>query len=677
MLTYQWVLYGALAASKLVFITQESKAQASTTALHFVGTSAIDSTVAPGDNFYQYANKRWIERTEIPSEGYRSSLTELIPQNDSLLTNLVSQVVAGQYNHTQAGQLLYTFYRSGVDSLLSPQKSRGSLQQHLRLIQQLRTKTDLKYYLADQLELPTNRLMGLYAVDDIDTTRVVQAVLGRAGLTRPLKYYQPALMGQPAVQQAYLHFLASLWTYLGYSTLTAHQNAARVLAVETQLAAYSDSTKSTRRLRYAQLADLFPNLPWRQIFTRFNIPPGLFISVEHPRYYAGLNKLLKEIPLADWKLKLAADYVIYNMAYLGPQMARAHYNYIEKTLWGSQTPYSPQRQVMDLMTNYYDAYSLADLLGDLYARHSLSPAQKAQLYMMANRIKEVFATRTKAVDWLAPQTKQMALEKINHLSIKIGYPDTIASMQLAFSSDNYLVNYHQLFGLRRQQYLQAIGKAKDRTAWRRPPWSVASSYEPDYNGFIIAAGSLQPPFYFSGGDDALNYGAIGTLIGHELSHALDNLGKSYDVYGVKRTWWTPADSIVFNQKISPLITQYASYKVLDSIPLNGTNTVGETMADLTGLLASYEAFRQTDQYQAGKPLEGLTPTQRFILAFAQQWRASYDPKALKANVENDVHPPEYLRVNGTLSNFPAFYESFPVGPNNYLYRSESVRIKVW
>ncbi|GAB3788649.1 M13 family metallopeptidase [Spirosoma horti] len=604
-------------------------------------------------------------------------MTELIIQNDSLLSDLIRDVIAGQYNHTQAGRLLYAFYSSGVDSLLSPQNSKRSLKRHLNLIRQVRTKSDLQHYLANQLEMPSNRLMGLYAVDDVDTTRIVQAVLGQAGLNRPLKYYQLNLLGQPAVQQAYLHFLASIWTYLGYSMTTAHQNAGRVLAVEKQLAAYCDSTKSTHRLRYAQLVDLFPNLPWRQIFNRFAIPHELLISVEHPRYYAGLNKLLVSIPLADWKLKLAADFVLYNMAYLGPQMARTHYNYVQRTLWRSQTPYSPKRQVMDLMTDYYDAYSLADLLGDLYARNSLGQSDKAKIYRIANGIKAVFTARLKAIDWLAPQTKQLAIKKIQTLIVKIGYPDTLASMRLKFTKDNYLANYHQLFRLKRGQYLQAIGKAKDRTAWRRPPWSIASSYEPDYNGFIIAAGSLKPPFYFSGGEDALNYGAIGTLIGHELSHALDNLGKNYDVYGTKREWWTGDDSIRFSQKISPLIKQYNGYRVLANIPIDGTNTVGETMADLTGLLASYEAFQQTDQYRAGKPLEGLTPTQRFIVAFAQQWRASYTDKALKETVQTDVHPPESIRVNGSLSNFPPFYESFPVRSGDQLYRSESVRIKVW
>ncbi len=677
MLPHRWALCSVLTALFFAFTTHWAGAQSPSTVHHFVGLLALDSTYAPGDNLYQYANGQWIKRTVIPPEGYRSALTELISQNDSLLNVLVNDVIAGQYNHTQAGRLLCAFYSSGLDSLLSPQKSRSSLQKHLGLIRRLRTKTDLQHYLADQLELPSNRLMGLYAVDDVDTTRIVQAVLGRAGLIRPLKYYQPSSMSQLAVQQDYLHFLATLWTYLGYSTTTAQQNAARVLAVEKQLAAYSDSTISTRRLRYAQLVYLYPNLPWRRIFTRFTIPPELSISVEHPRYYDGLNKLLEVIPLRDWKLKLEADFVLYNMAYLGPQMARTHYNYVEKTLWGNQMPYNPKRQVIDLMTNYYDSYSLADILGDLYARNSLSQSDKAKLYSIANRIKVVLTARLMAVDWLAPQTRQMAIKKIHSLSIKIGYPETVASMRLAFTKDNYLDNYYRLFRLKRRKYLQAIGKAKDRTAWHRPPWSIASSYEPDYNGFIITAGSLKPPFYFPGGDDALNYGAIGTLIGHELSHALDNLGKNYDVHGVKRTWWTEADSIRFNQKISPLIRQYDDYKVLDSIPLNGATTVGETMADLTGILATYDAFRQTDQYQAGKKLEGLTPSQRFIVAFAQQWRASYSTKALKANVENDVHPPEYLRVNGTLSNFPAFYESFPVGTTSHLYRSKSVRIKVW
>lgn len=660
----------------IVFIT-DAFSQIQPHTERFLDLGNIDSTYQPGDDFYRYANGKWLTRTVIPESGYRMAMTDVMASSDSLMHNLLAAVCQGKYNYTPAGKQLYTFYQSALDSVESPINGLVTLKAGLNAIHQINTIKQLKAYLVRQLLLPSNKLIRLRPNEDDETEPLMRTEFTQAGLNMPLKNYASSTSSNEKIRAGYVTLLEKLFSYVGSDTVIVRKNVLSVLSIEEKLASYSDTGKVTNRLPYNDLIKTYANLPFSEIFDEFNIDKKLPVYVQHPSYYAGLNQLIYSISLSDWKLKLQADYLLFNAPYLDTQIAKANANFYEQQLKNEQVVFDRQVQVKKLLSNFYWAYNLADVLGDLYAHTYFTQRDRTKLYVLANSIRAAFAKRIELADWLDSQTRQKALRKLEEMHIKIGYPDSVANRALSFSAKNFLANYHKLYQLERLRYLRSAGKPKNRAVWRRPQWTIASSYEPEYNSFIMVTGLLKPPFYFPDADDAINYGAIGTLIAHEFTHGFDNLGVLYNEQGVKKSWFTANDSIAFRRHINPLAAQFNQYILLDTIHVKGELSLGEITADLVGISIAYDALKATNQHREKTLINGLTATQRFLLAFAQQWRSVYSDKFLKESFQEDVHPPENLRINGTLSNFTPFYDAFKVKPTNKLYKPESSRVQVW
>ncbi|HEY6081978.1 MAG TPA: M13 family metallopeptidase, partial [Chitinophagaceae bacterium] len=322
--------------------------------------------------------------------------------------------------------------------------------------------------------------------------------------------------------------------------------------------------------------------------------------------------------------------------------------------------------------------SLGDALGQLYVQKFFPPAAKQRMIELVNNLQSTYAQRIKGLDWMSDSTKPKALEKLNAFMKKIAYPDKwkdYSSIEIDRSS---IVNNLQHIGKWQYQYdLNKIGKVVDRTEWGMTPPTVNAYYNPSFNEIVFPAGILQPPFFFQDADDAVNYGAIGAVIGHEMTHGFDDQGSQYDKDGNLKNWWTPEDKKKFEQKAQLVVDQYNNYVVLDSVHVNGKLTEGENIADVGGLAIAYAAFKNTAEGKSTEKINGLTPDQRFFMSFAQIWRIKNTDARLLWRINNDPHSPEMYRVDGPTSNMQAFYDAFGIKSGDKMYRPDSVRVHIW
>ncbi|MCU0353452.1 MAG: M13 family metallopeptidase, partial [Cytophagales bacterium] len=507
-----------------------------------------------------------------------------------------------------------------------------------------------------------------------ESSPIVEVEYVQSGIPLPAAIYTTRTDGSDAVLKRYRDFLAELFVSVGTSPAQAEKQAREVVTLESRLARSHDTVAHLEKRRLPQLQAKYPNVPWAKFADKYQLPAATVYQVYHPAYYDTLNKLLKTVPLSVWKQKAKADYLLFNAPRLSNKTARQHFELFEITVRKAEKTYSREDQARELMENFYSAVNLADVSGDIFARSVLGKEDKAKMNQMAEHIRRVFLSRLGQNRWLSPQAKAKAIRKLQAMIFKVGYPKKTAGESLLFTPDNYAKNYALLYAERQKAYLLSLGKPKPRGQWQRNQWSIAGSYQSETNSFEIVSGLLQPPFFQKGADDAVLYGTVGSIIAHEITHGLDNNGKDYNETGVKENWWTAADTLNFNKLTQPLAEQFSSYLVMDNTYLNGKITLGENIADLVGLQVAYEAFTQSSQFRDNKNIDGFTPTQRFLIAFAQQWRSKYTDQILKEYFLSDVHPPDNLRVNGTLSNFEPFYKSFNVQPAHALYRPQLVRI---
>jgi putative endopeptidase len=318
------------------------------------------------------------------------------------------------------------------------------------------------------------------------------------------------------------------------------------------------------------------------------------------------------------------------------------------------------------------------LLGQLYVAKYFPPEAKARMLALVNNLQSVYRERIKNLDWMSPATKEKALEKLDKFGKKIGYPDKWKNYDdVVITKDNFYQNMVSIARHSYKDFLKKLNKPVDRTEWFMTPSTVDAYNDPNNNEIVFPAGILQFPFFDKDADDAINYGAIGVVIGHEMTHSFDDQGRLYDKDGNLKDWWTPEDAAKFKQRVAVLIHQYNGYVVLNTLHINGSLTQGENLADNGGMAIAYEAFKRTPEGRSDKKIDGFTPDQRFFLSLAQVWRMKKSDEATRMDINTNPHSTPMYRTNGPMSNMPGFYKAFNVKPGNKMYRPDSARVKVW
>jgi len=643
----------------------------------------IDPSVKPCEDFFHYASGNWLKNNPIPAAESRwGSFNELADHNNATLRAILNDA-AKNFAKAPKGsnaQKVGDFYASAMDSAAIEAAGLKYLQPHLNRIAAIKDLGEMQRFLADPKAQAGSvwYSAGVGQDEKISTQYAVQ--MGQGGLSLPDRdYYLKDDARSKAIRAAYDAYLVNTFKMLGDAEATAKTNAAAVARIETRLAKASKSRVDLRdpyanynKMTVAQADAAYPNLALPLTLKESGLGAAKEVIVGQPDFLKEVSAMLKEEPLADQKQYLRFHLVSSVTAALPKAYGDEAFRF-SQTLSGAKKQQPRWKRMLGSTDR-----ALGEAFGQLYVDKAFSPAAKARAKQMIENLRTAYAERIKATDWMSAGTKAEALKKLNAFTVKIGYPDKWKDYSaLSISRESYLDNLLAARVWANQDQINHFGKPIDRNEWGMTPPTVNAYYNPPMNEIVFPAGILQPPFFDPKADDAVNYGGIGAVIGHEMTHGFDDQGRQYDAKGNLRDWWTKDDADKFNAKAAMVGQQYDAFTPLDSVHVNGKLTMGENLADLGGLTIAYQAFEKTPQAEAQAKIDGFTPEQRFFLAFAQIWRTNIRPEAVRQQVQVDPHSPAQFRTNGPLMNMPEFYKAFSCQDGNKMMRAQNDRSKIW
>lgn len=659
------------------------------TAKDFLDKNGIDSTVKPQDDFFSYVNGAWVKKTEIPAAESGWSSFAILYQNTTLeLKSLLDSCAKLNAPKGSIEQKAGDLYASAMDSAGIEQKGIAPLKEDLQRIANIQSPTDVLHEVAIEYDLfgpkvpfknNASHLISFNASQDEKNSNVIVAHFNQDGLGLPNKeYYVKQDSPTIKIRNAYVQYISTILHLAGDDAALAQKEAAGVMNIENALAQASKSPVELRdpqgnyhKMTLAELNKLTPNINWQQLTGYLGIKQDT-VLVGQPAFYKELSDLLKSVPINDWKNYLRFHFIANYAPYLSTDFVNADFN-MGKLLTGQKELQPRWKRMVAFVDD-----ELGDALGQLYVARYFPPEAKERILNMVNNLQQTYKERIEQLNWMSDSTKQKAIIKLNAITKKIGYPDKWKDYSsVEITKDDVIKNYKNAGHFGYTYMLNKIGKPVDRSEWFMTPPTINAYYNPRANDINFPAGILQPPFFYKDGDDAINYGAIGVVIGHEMTHGFDDQGKLYDANGNLKNWWLPADSANFRHKADLVVNQYNKSVVLDSLHINGELTQGENIADIGGISIAYQAFKKTDEGKSDKKIDGLTPDQRFFMAYAEVWRSKSRPENIRSRVLADPHSLPMYRVNNPLSDIPAFYKAYNVVPGDKMYVADSLRALVW
>ncbi|MDB5140171.1 MAG: peptidase [Mucilaginibacter sp.] len=647
----------------------------------FFDASGMDSTVKPGDNFFLYANGKWLKNTKIPPSeiGWGSGY---IVRNENLknLHAILDDLSAKDNPAGSKEQKVADLYKSGMDTVTIEKSGYEPVKPLLAKINSVKDYKGLINLEADSYKDGDGDLLGFYVSPDDKISTKNVAHFDQTGLNLPNRdYYFKTDAPSKKIRMEYVKYIAKLFTLIGTDTATAAKKATEILKLETNIAQshltpveLRDPVKNYNKYTVADFQKQVPDIDLTDVFKRMHIKTDT-ILVGQPNYFKALDILLKTIPISTWKDKAAFDVLNDASGSLSASFRDANFNFFGKILSGQKQ----QKERWKTVAYAIDG-GLGELLGQLYVEKYFTPDAKKRMLDLVNNLQNVYKARIQQLDWMSPDTKKHALEKLAAFTKKIGYPDKWKRYDdVVVNKDTYYANLVSVAKHDYKESIKKINKPVDKTEWGMTPPTVNAYYNPTFNEIVFPAGILQFPFFDKDADDAINYGAIGAVIGHEMTHGFDDEGRQYDKDGNLKDWWIAEDAGKFKTRVKVMIDQYNKFTVLDTLHINGSLTQGENLADIGGVAIAYQAFKNTPEGRSNKKIDGFTPDQRFFLSFAQVWRSKNSDETTRMRISNDPHSPAQYRVNGPVSNTPAWYKAFDIKPGDKMYRSENERVKVW
>lgn len=685
--SFSAVLTGLLLEGCSPAATTESGATATETVEMNMGRGLdlanMDTTVDPCTDFYQYANGGWIKNNPIPaSESRWGSFNELAERNNTVLRQMLTEAASNTVAPKgTATQLIGDFYAAGMDSVAANRAGITPMKPELEKIEAANSTADLINTVAD---LKTKGVSGFFSMyvsqdDKVSTKYALQA--GQGGLGLPDRdYYLKDDERSKTIRTEYVNHLQNMFQLMGNAAGVAQEKAQTVVSIETKLAQASrarvdlrDPYANYNKMTVQEFTNQNPNLRVSQLLDGMGAQAAEEIIIGQPDFFKELNSMLKSVPLEDWKT-YAQWHVARTMApYLSDDFVQENFNFYGKVLSGAKEMQPRWKRVLRATDS-----ALGEALGQLYVQETFSPEAKQKAIEMVDNLQEAFREHVRELDWMSEETKARALQKLSAFAVKIGYPDEWEDYEgLDISRESYAANVMRASQYAFRDNVGKIGQPIDREEWFMSPPTVNAYYNPSMNEIVFPAGILQPPFFDPQADDAVNYGGMGAVIGHELTHGFDDQGAKYDFEGNLKDWWSEADLEQFNARATAVADQYDQYTVLDNLHVNGRLTLGENIADIGGLNIAYTALQKSlEQNNPGK-IAGFTPEQRFFLAWAQIWRVNMRDEAQNQQILTDPHSPGRFRTNGPVSNMPQFYEAFGCDQGDQMVRNDENRIKIW
>lgn len=647
--------------------------------------SRFDRTVRPQDALYRFVNGAWLDTFEIPADKSNyGAFTKLADDAEAQIRVLVEEAAKGALTEPNAARIGAT-YTSFVDEAGADAKGHAPLADELQAIAKIKTHDDVARAFGELLTKGGVKVPLAVAVSP-DRTKPTEPIvyLAQSGLTLPDRDYYPTGDAEKDAKfadkrEALAAHLTTLFTLIGEKD--AKGAAKRVIAIEEKLAAAQwtradsrDIDKTTNKTSAADLKKL-STFPFGPFFDGLGVDAAhrAHVIVMQPSYFTALGALLKRVPVAEWKAYLSSHLVDATAPLLSKPFVDAHFGFYEKTLSGQSEPRPRWKRAIAFVES-----SMGEAVGELYVARHFKPEAKARMTILVENLKRAFAKRIDGLEWMSAETKVAAHEKLSKFRAKIGYPDVwrdYASLEM--KPDDLVGNARRAARFETARQLAKLGKPVDKGEWFMTPQTVNAYYSSTMNEIVFPAAILQPPFFDLGADDAVNYGAIGGVIGHELGHGFDDQGRKSDGEGLLRDWWTPDDKAKFQTRADVLVAQYDAYEAIDGLKVNGRLTLGENIGDLGGLTVAHAAYVLSLDGKEAPVLDGFTGEQRFFLGWAQIWGRKYRDDELKKRLVTDPHSPSAMRVDGVVRNMEAFHRAFGVVEGDAMYRAVGDRVSIW
>jgi predicted metalloendopeptidase len=637
----------------------------------------VTPEINPGDDFYNYVNKKWRDANPIPADKSRyAAFTEL----DERVTEQLHALLTSDPTDNEAyeSKLAQQYYTAGMDEAAIEKRGLDPVRPIIAEVEAIQSADDIKALVTKRHAEGRGLLWHLgLDVDEKDSEHYVM-LLSQGGLLLPNRdYYFEKSEQFDKTRAAYKEFLAKVFELLGYDNTATRVE--HVYAIEEKLAEASNTSIEDRDVEaiynpftFQELAEQFAGFDWASYRDDSNIAHMKGLVVNQPKFITGAIKLIDSEPVEAWRDYLIAHSVIPNLRLLSKEYENLHFGFFGTVLTGAQEQEARYKRIIRNLTG-----QLPQPAGRLYVEAHFDESAKAAITDLVTHIKAALGERIKRLDWMSDATKEKALEKLATFMPLLGYPDTWRSYEGLTLGGDYFEN---VFAVRAFEWQYDIARSAgpvDRKEWLMSPATVNAYYWPNTNGITFPAAILQPPFFDASGDFAQNYGAIGEVIGHELSHGFDDQGAMYDKVGNMNSWWTDADNKAFKKRTKALVEQFDSYEI-DGQHVKGELTLGENIADLAGILIAYEALqRKLEELGERTELDGFTPEQRFFIAQARGWRLNIRPELALQFLVRDPHSPADLRVNGVITNVDAWYDTWGVKESDALYTPADKRVRIW
>ncbi len=643
----------------------------------------IDQSVRPQDDMYLHTNGAWLKTHEIPADKNAiGSFYDLRDKADEDVRSIIEELA--KRNDLKPGtdeQKVADIFRSFMNTELLNQLGLKPIEPLLADVDAIKNLDDLARYIgkrqADGVETP---LAFYIDIDDKDATKYAMS-MWQSGLGLPDRdYYFNDGERFQKLRDGYVKHIANMFKLAGIADADAA--AQRVMALETKLAQYHwtrvanrDSEKRYNKIAKDKLTELAPHFNWSQFFAAVGDDTSKenYLIVNQPDFVQGFDKVLAETDLADWKTYFKFHTLSSFASYLSADFDQENFDFYGKQLSGSEEQRPRWKRGVAVANR-----SLGEVIGKVYVSRFFKPEAKARMSELVENLRTAYSKSIDELDWMSETTKKAAQEKLAAFTPKIGYPDRWEDYSsLEIKADDLVGNIIRSRVVSHQKQLAKLGDEIHKWEWGMTPQTVNAYYNPTMNEIVFPAAILQPPFFNMAADDAVNYGGIGAVIGHEMGHGFDDQGSRYDAHGNLRNWWTEQDLAEFKKRTKALVEQYSQYQVFDDLHVNGELTLGENIGDLSGVTIAYKAYKASLNGKEAPVIDGLTGDERFFYGFAQIWRNKIREESLRNRVATDPHSPGHFRAIGSLSNMPEFYQTFNVKPGDKMYIAPEKRVKIW
>lgn len=640
----------------------------------------FDPEISPADDFFGYVNGGWSAQNPVPpAYGSWGAFNEVNERNLDILHRLLNDAAENSPANGTASQMTGDYFSSAMDEASISQAGTTPLDEFLARISSLSSLEDVRAVVVELNRIGVGPLMDIGIAPDFENADAYLLYVGQGGTGLPERdYYIRDDERSLQLREAYEAHIARQLTNLGDSQESAAGAAKRIVAFETRLAQVSYPAEKMRdvqltmnRYEISALDDLMPTLKLTALVTALS-PSVTTVCIDNPGFFTGLQATLDEAPLSTVR-----DYLRWNLirAYasaLPAEFEQESFDFYGRTLGGQKKMRPRWKRILDAMST-----DLGELVSQLYVDEAFSAESKSRCEHMVDRLLSAMGDSIRNAEWMSEDTKPKGLEKLADFKYKIGFPDTWKDYSgLTVGRTSYAENRMRCAAFEHDRQIGRLGQPVNRNEWAMPPHTVNAYYHPLLNEIVFPAGILQPPFFYADADDAVNFGAIGAVIGHEITHGFDDQGSHFDTNGSLRDWWTESDRLEFDRRAHVLVDQFDAYGVVDDLHVNGRLTLGENIADLGGLSLALAALRDVGG-DTGEPIDGFTPRQRFFMAWATVWHMNYTDEYARLLVNIDPHSPARFRVNAPLSNTPAFAEAFDIPEGSAMRRPESLRAHIW